>query len=98
MLEEGQRGVVAAVGSALVDILIYEDDAFLQKTNAARGGMTLVDQPYIQKTLDLTSAKPVVVPGGSACNTALGIGKLGGRHASSANAAWMTWQIFLKKI
>jgi len=78
MLKDSQQGVVAAVGSALVDVLMYEDDAFLRKTNAAKGGMTLVDQPYIQKTLALTSAKPVVVPGGSACNTAVGIGKLGG--------------------
>jgi len=79
MLKDSQQGVVAAVGSALVDILMYEDDAFLQKTNAAKGGMTLVDQPYIEKTLAMTSAKPVVVPGGSACNTAVGIGKLGGK-------------------
>ena len=67
MLEDRQQGVVAAIGSALVDILMFEDDDFLRKTNAAKGGMMLVDQPYIEKTL------------GSACNTAVGIGKLGGK-------------------
>jgi sugar/nucleoside kinase (ribokinase family) len=79
MLKDRQRGVIAGIGSALVDILVYEDDEFLKKTNAAKGGMTLVDQAFIEKTLALTSANPVIVPGGSACNTAVGIGKLGGK-------------------
>ena len=78
-MENSQQGVVAAIGSALVDILVYEDDAFLRKTNAAKGGMTLVDQPFIDQTLALTTATPAVVPGGSACNTAVGIAKLGGK-------------------
>ena len=73
-----RKGAVAGVGNALVDILVYEDDAFLSKTNAAKGGMTLVDQSFIEKTLAMTSAAPAVVPGGSACNTAVGVGKLGG--------------------
>jgi len=78
MLEHSRQGVVAGIGSALVDILVYEDDDFLRKTKAAKGGMMLVDQPFIEKTLALTSARPVIVPGGSACNTAVGVGKLGG--------------------
>ncbi len=78
MLEDSRQGVVAGIGSALVDILVYEDNDFLKKTSAAKGGMMLVDQPFIEKTLALTSARPVIVPGGSACNTAVGIGKLGG--------------------
>ena len=79
MLEDRQQGVIAGIGSALVDILIYEEDDFLRKTNAAKGGMMLVDQSFIEKTLALTSARPVIVPGGSACNTAVGVGKLGGK-------------------
>lgn len=79
MLENRQKGIVAGIGSALMDILVYEDDAFIKETRAAKGGMTLVDQPFIEKTLAMTTAEPVVVPGGSACNTAVGIGKLGGR-------------------
>lgn len=79
MVNEAQQGVIAGVGSALVDILVHEDDDFLKRTKAAKGGMTLVDEQFIAKTLALTSARPVVVPGGSACNTAVGVGKLGGR-------------------
>ena len=79
MLNDRKNGVVAGIGSALVDILVYEDDDFLKKTNAAKGGMMLVDQAFIEKALSLTSADPVIVPGGSACNTAVGIGRLGGK-------------------
>ncbi len=78
MLAKNPKGVIAGIGSALVDILVYEEDDFLEKTGAAKGGMMLVDQPFINKALALTSAKPVIVPGGSACNTTVGIGKLGG--------------------
>lgn len=79
MLQDRRQGVIAGIGNALVDILVYEEDDFLRKTNAAKGGMMLVDQMIIEKTLALTSANPVIVPGGSACNTAVGIGKLGGK-------------------
>ena len=33
MLEDSQQGVVAAIGSALVDILMYEDDDFQLNTS-----------------------------------------------------------------
>lgn len=72
------KGVVG-VGSALVDILIHENDDFLEKAGASKGGMTYVDSEYIDQVLTRTTAKPVIVPGGSACNTIIGIGKLGGR-------------------
>lgn len=68
---------IAAVGSALVDMCLLENDAFLQTTGAAKGGMTLVDATAIQNILKASSKKPAIVPGGSACNTILGIGKLG---------------------
>ncbi|VEN75379.1 Ribokinase [Candidatus Desulfarcum epimagneticum] len=69
----------AAAGSALIDILIRENDAFLEKIGAVKGGMKLVDEQTIEKALAMTPARPEIVPGGSACNTACGIGKLGGR-------------------
>jgi len=75
--DNGKR-LIVGFGSALVDILVHEDDEFLEKTGAIKGGMTLVDQDFIEQTLSLTSKKPIVVPGGSACNTVVGIGKLGG--------------------
>jgi len=73
------RQLVAGIGSALVDILIHEDDDFLAKMGAAKGGMTLVGKEDIERTLAKSSARPSVVPGGSACNTVIGVGNLGGK-------------------
>ncbi len=70
---------VVGVGSALVDILTHEDDEFLTRTGALKGGMTLVDKTFIDETLAATTNTPTYVPGGSACNTAVGIGRLGGK-------------------
>ena len=74
------RKLVVGIGSALVDILAREDDEFLQKTGAIKGGMKYVDKEFIELTMSQASKKPTMVPGGSACNTVIGIGKLGG-HA-----------------
>ena len=74
----GDRKLIAGVGSALVDMLIYENDEFIEKTGAAKGGMTLVDSEFIEKTLVASQNEPEVVPGGSCCNTIIGAGKLGG--------------------
>jgi sugar/nucleoside kinase (ribokinase family) len=72
------RTLIAGVGSALVDILLKESEEFLAATAAAKGGMTLVEAGTIQTMLATSTAQPQLVPGGSACNTILGIGKLGG--------------------
>ena len=66
------------MGSALIDILAHEDEDFLSRTGAVKGGMTYVDKEFIDDTLSLSSQPPVLVPGGSACNTVVGVGKLGG--------------------
>lgn len=76
---DNDRQLIVGIGSALVDILIHEQDEFLKKTNAAKGGMTLVDKERIERILALSSNRVSIVPGGSACNTIVGIGKLGGR-------------------
>jgi len=73
----GKKRIVG-VGNALVDILAYEDEDFLNKTGAAKGGMTYVKKEFIQQTLEITSKQPTTVPGGSACNTVVGVGNLGG--------------------
>ena len=73
------RRLVVGIGSALVDILTHEDDNFLAKTGAAKGGMRLVAKEDIERTLAIASGTPSIVPGGSACNTVVGIGKLGGK-------------------
>jgi sugar/nucleoside kinase (ribokinase family) len=79
LLFDRQRELVVGVGSALVDILIHESDGFLKNTGAVKGGMTLVDEEFIETILRRTANPPVIVPGGSACNTIVGMGKLGGR-------------------
>jgi sugar/nucleoside kinase (ribokinase family) len=73
------RQLIAGIGSALVDILIHESDECLAKMGAAKGGMTLVDKADIERILAESSARPTVVPGGSACNTLIGVGNLGGK-------------------
>jgi sugar/nucleoside kinase (ribokinase family) len=54
------KKLVVGVGSALMDILLPEEE-------------------FIDRVLSLTTAKSHIVPGGSACNTVTGIGKLGGQ-------------------
>jgi sugar/nucleoside kinase (ribokinase family) len=76
---KSDRRLIAGIGSALVDILIHENDDFLDKMGAAKGGMKLVDKEDIERTLAESSARPSVVPGGSACNTVIGVGNLGGK-------------------
>ncbi len=73
------RKVVVGVGSALIDILAHEDDTFVERVGAVKGGMTYVDKEIIDHTVDLATQAPAIVPGGSACNTMVGIGELGGR-------------------
>ena len=73
-----KKKLVAGIGSPLIDILAYENDEFLEKTGAVKGGMKYVDREFIEQALSFTTQKPVLVPGGSACNTVVGIGKLGG--------------------
>ncbi len=72
------RKTVLAVGSALIDILAREPDAFMHRLGVEKGGMNLVDQDYIDRLVALTSAPVSIVSGGSACNTAIGVAKLGG--------------------
>jgi sugar/nucleoside kinase (ribokinase family) len=76
--EDKNKKLIVGIGSALIDILTHEEDDFLKKTGAVKGGMKYVDREFIEQTLLQTSQNPIIVPGGSACNTIVGIGKLGG--------------------
>ncbi len=76
---EKSKDVIVGIGNALVDILAHEDDVFVEETGFGKGGMNYVDSDVIDKMISLTSGTPVVVPGGSACNTIIGVGKLGGK-------------------
>jgi sugar/nucleoside kinase (ribokinase family) len=74
-----KRKTIVGVGSALVDILTHEDDTFLSESGAVKGGMIYVDREHIEQALARASGNPAIVPGGSACNTVVGVGRLGGR-------------------
>ncbi len=78
MKSNPKSNLIVGIGSALVDILAHEDDEFLNKTGAEKGGMHLVDREFIDHILSRTTGEPITVPGGSACNTVVGISKLGG--------------------
>jgi sugar/nucleoside kinase (ribokinase family) len=69
---------ITGIGSALVDVLINETDQFLDSLGKTKGGMTLVEDQDIESILSKTSQSPVIVPGGAACNTIIGVGNLGG--------------------
>lgn len=72
------RKLIVGIGSALVDILAHESDEFVEKIGGVKGAMILVDYDFIEKVLVQIPEYPIMVPGGSACNTMVGIGKLGG--------------------
>ena len=69
---------ITGIGSALVDILINESDQFLSGLGKEKGGMTFATDQEIREILSGTPEKAVTVPGGAACNTILGVGRLGG--------------------
>ncbi|MFZ2633373.1 MAG: adenosine kinase [Desulfosalsimonadaceae bacterium] len=72
------RKTIVCVGSALVDMLAKEPDAFIDRLGVEKGGMNLVDRSYIGRLIAQTTTAPALVSGGSACNTAVGVGRLGG--------------------
>jgi len=72
-----QNNLIVGVGSALIDLLVHEDEDFLEQSDFLKGGMTLVDIAVIEKTLSQLESKPQMVPGGSACNTVMGVARLG---------------------
>jgi sugar/nucleoside kinase (ribokinase family) len=76
-IEDDKKRIVG-VGNALVDILAYEGEDFVKKTGAAKGGMIYVEKEFIEQTLAMSSQQPTIVPGGSACNTIVGVANLGG--------------------
>jgi sugar/nucleoside kinase (ribokinase family) len=71
---------VFAVGNALVDIQAQVAEEFLARHNLTKGVMTLVDAArQIELLADLKNVPVHTSPGGSACNTVVGLAGLGGR-------------------
>ncbi|MCK9182673.1 MAG: adenosine kinase [Fibrobacteraceae bacterium] len=69
---------VLGIGAALVDMLVSVDDLWIKNSGGAKGGMNSVDFPKL-KNLVTGLLPPQIVPGGSACNTMVGIARLGGK-------------------
>ena len=69
---------VAALGSAIVDVLAPVDDTFLLTHNIAKGVMTLIDE-HRAAQLYAALGNPREIAGGSAANTMAGLASLGGR-------------------
>jgi len=72
------KRTIVAVGSALMDVCIFESDEFVATSGAQVGGMVMTTYTHIDDLIAHSSAAPHIVPGGSACNTAVGVGRLGG--------------------
>ncbi len=78
-MSESNNTKITGIGAALIDLLVNEKDEFLEEIGKEKGGMTLVENNQeIENILSKTSNKPQIVPGGAACNTILGVAKLGG--------------------
>lgn len=67
------------VGSALMDILLQESEEFITANGIIKGGMDLVDANRSGELLAKSNNKPDYAPGGSACNTTIGLGRLSGK-------------------
>jgi sugar/nucleoside kinase (ribokinase family) len=67
-----------SAGAALMDIIIQETEDFLRENSIVKGGMTLVENEYIDEILEKSSQNKSLAPGGSACNTVTGYAKLSG--------------------
>lgn len=71
---------VLGMGAALVDVLAHVSDEWIESQKVEKGGMNMVDWPQMEKFL-ASLDKPLRVPGGSTCNTMVGLSRLGGKTA-----------------
>lgn len=70
---------ILGVGAALVDVLARVPDDFIASTGRPKGGMTLVEPAEQSALLAKLDSEPEEAPGGSACNTLVGLARLGSR-------------------
>src|SRR5439155_16786349 len=68
------------IGTALVDVLSHESDAFLVRHGLVKGAMTLIDTERAHALYD-AMGPAVEISGGSAANTMVGIASFGGHAA-----------------
>jgi sugar/nucleoside kinase (ribokinase family) len=70
---------IVGVGSALMDILLHETDQFVVGNSIIKGGMQLVGPAGADELLAASGNPAKLVPGGSSCNTTIGLGQLCGK-------------------
>lgn len=73
------KPLIVSVGSVIMDLLLNESDAFVATGSVPKGGQRDTSSEEIEKHLARSKMKPVLVPGGSAGNTIVGLGRLGAR-------------------
>ncbi len=71
---------VAAIGNAIVDVLVHADEALLADLALAKGVMTLIDAAEAERVY-ARLPPGIECSGGSAANTVVGVAGLGGRAA-----------------
>ena len=71
---------LAAIGNAIVDVLVHSDDALLTRLGVEKGVMTLIDAAQADAIYDAIPPG-IECSGGSAANTAVGAAQLGTRTA-----------------
>ena len=71
---------ILAIGNAIVNVLAQTDDAFLQREDVRKGGMTLIDAGRAEH-LYAQMGPATEMSGGSAGNTIAGLVSLGGTGA-----------------
>lgn len=77
-MPDKKEPLIIGIGNTLIDLILNETDQFLIDLGKQKGGMDLVESDYQDLVLSKTKSQPVVVTGGSTCNTMVGIGRLGG--------------------
>ena len=76
----GKKYQVIGIGNAMVDILCYENEEFLNSHSITKGIMQLIDISRAKQLHEIITVSKSE-SGGSAANTIAGIAKLGGKTA-----------------
>lgn len=71
---------VVAIGNAIVDVLAFSDDRFIEEQNMRKGTMCLIDDARAEALYGVMG-QATEVSGGSAANTLAGMASLGARTA-----------------
>ena len=81
MKSKNAQPYVVGVGSALMDIILFESEQFITDHGLIKGGMEMVGPERADELLadSVNASAARMVPGGSACNTTIGLGRLCGK-------------------